>query len=228
MQPAAEGATVRLVRVALGAVMTLWLTACGDGAERAVIGSSGSTSTEPTTTLAPTTTDAPTTTGPSTTVARTVTTIGVPTTRRTTTTRAPATTVTTGATVPCSAAQLTVEVTTDKATYRPGETVRILGTLRNRSGATCTYSSYTGSHQIDGPSGQTVRPGAVFIADAFRETPLPAAATLTQSPTWDQGVCAATPPPCPQAPLGTYTARVAWGFAGPPVEGSATFQLVAA
>ena len=217
---------MRLVRVTLGLVMSLWLTACGDGVDTADISSSAAvTTTGPSTTLAPTTTEAPTTTGPSTTVGPTTTTVRVTTTRGPTTTRAPATTVSTGATVACSAALLTVAVTTDKTSYRPGEIVRILGALRNTSGAPCSYNGYTGTHEITGPSGASLG-GSAFIADAFRDTPLPAGALLTQSPTWDQGACTASPP-CPQAPPGIYTVRVGWRFSGPAIEGTATFQLVA-
>jgi hypothetical protein len=222
---------MRLVRVLVGAVLGVTLAACGDGAEPADISSSAEvTTTQPSTTAGPTSTEAPTTTGPSTTVRRsTATTVAVTTTRRpSTTTRPPTTTtVTTGASVSCSAAQLTVEVTTDKPSYRPGETVRVQGTLRNQSGAACSYTSYTGSQEIAGPSGAPVRPSSVFIADAFRDTPLPAGATLTQSPTWDQQACPTSGAACAQAPPGTYTAKVGWGFGGAPVEGSATFQLVA-
>lgn len=221
---------MRLVRVALAAVLGVMLAACGDGAQPADISSSAEvTSTQPSTTAGPTTTEAPTTTGSSTTVRRsTASTVAVTTTRRPATTRPPTTTtVTTGASVPCSAAQLAVEVTTDKPSYRPGETVRVQGTLRNQSGAACSYTSYTGSQEIAGPSGAPVRPSSIFIADAFRDTPLPAGATLTQSPTWDQQACPTAGGTCAQAAPGTYTAKVGWGFGGAPVEGSATFQLAA-
>lgn len=132
---------------------------------------------------------------------------------------------------PCSPAQVEAEVTTDKTVYRPGETVKVSGTLRNRSGGPCYYTNYAGSNQIDGPSGQPARPNTMFIADAFADTQLPAGATLTQNPTWDQQLCIGGPIfQCErpgQAPPGTYTVKVGWRFGGEPAEASATFRLVA-
>lgn len=218
---------MELVRVTLAAVAISWLTACGDGGDRADISSLASVSTtEPSTTVASTTTQgATTTTAPSSTTERATTSVPGTTTRRPTTTRAPTTTAAGGAAPACSAAQLEVTATTDKTSYRPGETVRFQGILRNRSGAPCTYTSYTASSRIDGPSGTPVRPSAILVADAFRDTQLAAGATLSHPGTWDQQACPSGGS-CSQAPPGTYTARVGWGFSGPAVEGSAAFQLV--
>jgi len=118
-------------------------------------------------------------------------------------------------------------VTTGQATYRPGERVQAQAILRNRSGAPCLYTSYTGSQRFEGPTGQVVAPTVAFIADGFADTALPAGATLTQAPTWDQRACTGTES-CAQALPGTYTVRVSWAFSGAPVEGAATFGLVGA
>ncbi len=218
------------VPAVLAVIVGLCLPACGGGSNDVDVGSSAATTTtESSTTVPATTTTAPstsTTAGRSTTTVRRSTSTVATTRRPGTTTAAPPTTGARG--TACSAAQLSVEVKTDKATYRPGETVRAQATLRNRSAAPCFYASYTGAHRFEGPSGQLVRPSPVYIADAFRETELAPGATLTQNPTWDQQSCAASGSPCSQAPPGTYTVKVSWGFSGPPVEGSTTFRLVPA
>jgi len=217
---------MRIPKMLLGTVLSLVLGACGGGGSSADISSSGevSTSTEPTTTEASTTSTSTTTPAPTTTRRPAATTIAVATTRQPVTPVPTSTTVAGG--VRCSAAQLTVEVTTDRATYRPGERVQARATLRNRSTSPCFYNSYTAAYRFDGPSGQVVAPGATLIADAFADTPLPAGAMLTQTPTWDQQACPSGPP-CSQAPPGSYTVRASWGFEGPLVVGSATFVLAA-
>lgn len=84
---------------------------------------------------------------------------------------------------PCSPSRLSVEVTTDKATYRPGETVKVLATLRNISGAPCFYTNYVGEQRFETAAGSPIRPGSMFIADALKNSSLAPGATLTQSPT---------------------------------------------
>jgi hypothetical protein len=218
--------------LALAAVLALATAACGGGRSGADIGSSAtSSSTEPVT-AAPSPTEPSTSAVPSTatsvagTVRSTSSTVSVATTRRPAPSPLPvSSTAAPGAAPRCSAAQLTVEVATDKATYRPGERVQAQAILRNRSSEACLYSSYTGSQHFEGPTGQAVSPTAAYIADAFADTPLAAGAALTQSPTWDQQVCNAAGA-CAQAPPGTYTVKASWAFSGSPVEGSATFRLV--
>lgn len=207
----------RHASAAVTAALVISLAACGNGTTPVDIGSASTTtetspsSTAATTTLAPTTTQAPTTTRrPATTLAPVAA------------TRPPVATSSTTGRTPCSAAVLSVTVATDKAVYRPGETVQASATLRNSSLAPCYYASYTGGGSFETVGGQPVKQLPVFIADAFTDRPLDPGATLTQNPTWDQQVCATN---CSQAPPGTYRVRVSWGFAGPPIEGSATFRL---
>ena len=225
---------MRISKLVQATLLCVALAACGDDREHADISSVGVTTSSPPTTEATTTvptTTVVTTTRPSTTVRRpTGSTAAV-----TTTTRGagagplPTSTTPSADRPPCSPSLLAVEVATDRATYRPGETVMVQATLRNRSGAPCYYTSYAGGHRIDGPGGQPVRPLAVFIADAFRDTPLAAGATLTQSPTWDQQACPASPgAQCAQAAPGTYTVTVEWRFGGEPAAASASFRLAAA
>lgn len=217
---------MRVPKAALSVAIILGVGACGGGDDRAEIGSAATTTSvlPSTTTLVPTTTLPPTTADSS----------PVTTVRRTTTTRRPASTTTTSTTStgrppPCSAAQLVVVVTTDKATYRPGETVMALATLRNRSGAPCATGSYNASHRFTGPSGRQVGTAGVLHADSF-----PGAVSLfgpgdslNLEPTFDQKTCEG--PRCVQEPPGIYTVSASWSFGGPPpIEGSATFRLVAA
>lgn len=209
---------------ALLAVLTLMLTGCqGGGNEDAFVGSASTvpTTAPPTTTGATVagstnTTSAPTTTRPATTVPPPAT------------TRPPrATTTTAAAPVPCSSLLLAVEAVSLQPTYRPGETVRIQATLRNKSDVPCRYSSYGISNRIDNAAGQPVRPAPVLVIDTPEENVLEPGQTLGSSPTWDQQICSGSAAPCTQAPPGRYRARATWVFAGAPVEGVAAFELVA-
>jgi hypothetical protein len=220
-------------RAVLGAVLCVAPVACGVDGETADISSVGVTtsSTLPT----ETTTTAPTTTTTVVAVTRPSTTLRRPTSSTVTTTRGaggapmPTSTTTPPDRPPCSPSLVAVEVTTDRATYRPGETVRVQATLRNQSGTACYYTSYVGGHRVTGPDGKPVLPFSMFVADAFRDTALASGATLTQSPTWDQQTCPETPfPQCTQAAPGTYSVTVEWRFGGEPAQASASFRLVAA
>ncbi|MEJ7666354.1 MAG: hypothetical protein WKG07_46000 [Hymenobacter sp.] len=93
----------------------------------------------------------------------------------------------------CSPAQFAVDIATDEATYRPGETVRVSATLRNTSGVPCFYTNYVGEHRFTGPVREPVRPKSMFIADFIADSSLAAGATLTQDPTWDQQACSFNP-----------------------------------
>ncbi|MDQ6724730.1 MAG: hypothetical protein M3066_00920 [Actinomycetota bacterium] len=226
-----EVAEVAFRNMVLGAVLLLWAGACGSSGGNAEVGSSGATSsTEPTTTELPSTTAVASTTTPPT-AAPPTTARAVPVPGGVTTTLKPVSspfatsTTRAGGVVRCSPAVLAVEVSTDKAAYRPGERVQAQAVLRNRSGAPCLYNSYVGSQHFEGPGGQPVSLTATFVADAFADTPLAAGAAFTQSPTWDQQACA-TAGSCAAAPPGTYTVKVSWSFDGAPAEGSATFRLV--
>ncbi|MGI8809039.1 MAG: hypothetical protein ACR2KK_14610 [Acidimicrobiales bacterium] len=218
---------MRLAKVAIAAVLSLGLSSCGAGDGGGEIGSSAATTTitSPTTTTEPPATSSPTTTA-STVRRSTASTAAVTTTRRPATTT-PAPTTTAGGRVGCTGAQLVVEVSTDRATYRPGERVQATATLRNRSSAPCFYASYSVTHRIEDSSGQLMVPIPILVADNFTDTALVAGATMTQGPSWDQRACP-DGASCVQAPPGTYTVKVSWGFLGAPVEGSSTFRLVAA
>jgi len=122
-------------------------------------------------------------------------------------------------------------VTTDKATYRPGELVRAPATLRNRSGAPCIYDGYSGSSRFIGPSGQPVGDAGALIGEGGPGFGGPAifapGQTMTQSQAFDQKICS-DGARCAQAPPGTYTVAVDWTFSGSLIAGSKTFVLVAA
>ena len=201
----------------LGAVLALFLTACGGGADEAFIGAAPSVPTSAASTTVPgRTTGAPSTNS----------TAAVTTTRQPTTTRPARTTTSTAPRIPCSSVQLAVETTTSQATYRLGETVRIQATLRNRSDRPCYYTSYGISSRIDEvATGLPVQPAPVLIVDNPEELALEPGQTLGATPTWDQQVCSGGASPCTQAPPGRYRARPSWVFAGAPVEGNAVFEL---
>jgi hypothetical protein len=179
------------------------LVGCSGGSERGFVGSAGTV---------PTSAPPTTTTG--------VTVGGV------TNTTAPAPTTTTAPPPPvdCSSLLLAVEATTDKATYRRGEVVRINAVLRNKSDVPCRYSSYGLSTRIDDAAGVPVRPAPIITIDTLEENILLPGQTLGSTPNWDQQICSGAAP-CTPAPAGAYKARPIWVFAGAPVEGAVTFEL---
>lgn len=126
--------------------------------------------------------------------------------------------------VDCSSLLLAVEATTDKATYRRGEVVRINAVLRNKSDVPCRYSSYGLSTRIDDAAGVPVRPAPIITIDTLEENILLPGQTLGSTPNWDQQICSGAAP-CTPAPAGAYKARPIWVFAGAPVEGAVTFEL---
>jgi hypothetical protein len=208
---------------ALLAALTVLLAGCSGGREDAFVG---------TATTVPSTA-APTTTGV--TVAGTTNTLAAPTTTRPPATVAPApttrpprgsTTTTAPPPVACSSLLLAVVAVPEKPTYRRGEIVRIQATLRNTSDVPCRYTSYGISNRIDDAAGQPVRPAPVLTIDTLEENVLEPGQTLGSSPSWDQQICSGAAAPCTPAPIGTYRARATWVFAGAPVEGSVTFELI--
>jgi hypothetical protein len=110
-------------------------------------------------------------------------------------------------------------------TYHQGERISGQAVLRNTSGATCWYYSYSTQQGFKDGNGNPVAGLGSFIADAFTDTPFAPGQTLTLAPEWDQQVCTAAPACGPASP-GTYSATVSWSFDGPPVEVTTTFQIV--
>jgi len=125
----------------------------------------------------------------------------------------------------CEPSMFQTSLTFEKASYRPGETVRGTATFRNTSGRTCYSASYFGGTDVLDATGAQLTPGVRYVADAFEWTPMAAGESQTRSVTWDQQDCRAQPStPCPQAPPGTYTVaelREPFGTA------RATVQLIA-
>lgn len=149
-----------------------------------------------------------------TTVARSTTTTGL---------RA-STTSTISSNMPCTAAQIAVAATTDKATYGPTEQVKLESTLRNRSSTACSYTGYTFRATFSDPAGRPIIDSAQ-IADAFRPTALVPGAVLTATTPFDQRTCQMQP--CPPMMPGTYSATATWTFPGGPFEVRAPFAFTA-
>lgn len=128
----------------------------------------------------------------------------------------------------CTAAQLVVEVRTDRAAYRPGDLVGGVSTLRNRSASTCFYGSYSATIGFLGPSGEPVGLTSNLHADALPGTltALPSGGALSQDTVWDQRNCNGSQ--CLRVAPGTYALRGTWDLSGPGVTGSTTFVLLAA
>jgi hypothetical protein len=173
-----------------------------------------STTIEVTTTSAP-----PTTVGATTTTRRGATTT---TTRQGAITTRPPAPTTTGAITACTAAQIEVAVTTDKASYAQDERVNIRSTLRNRSSSICTYTNYGFTATILSPAGATItsftRPG-----DTSATAMLGPGQQHEATVSWDRVSCA--PPFCTQSTPGTYSVAARWEFAGGPYTARRPFNL---
>ncbi len=220
------------VQVAVAvAVLGLGLAACGGGGEAADIASRGDSSSTSATTAPTTTLLSPSTStsaaGPSTS-AVTVTTIRRPTTTRAPATSVPATTTPGPPPTPprCEDVPLTVEVATERTTYRPGEMVRGTYTMRNTSGAACVYRNVAFTQGFEDAAGHAVGDAGAGHTDGFSDSAVAAGATITVFDLgWDQKTCS-TGVTCTQAPPGIYAAIVTFTMSGTQRQGSATIQLV--
>lgn len=218
-----------LVTVGGGIVLSGW---ADDGAGSETVGATGqpparAAATGATTTaVAPvdpaTTTTAQGSTGPlpTTAPARSATTRGAGASANSTTTVPPAQEATTttspgltdaGTDGPpgpaCVSTMFDTRLTLDRATFRPGDTVRGTATFTNGSGNTCYWASSTGKVEVLDSSGRSVAPVAAVIRDGFHWIPFTPGEVFTQHPSWNQEACPAggLPMPCAQAPPGTYT-----------------------
>ena len=213
-----------------------------DGAQPETVGAISQPAGRAVTTPIPSAADPAPTTGPSTTeaarapatstttraVAATTTSTAAPRQVSSTTSTPPGPgTASDGAPGPaCTATMFDTRLTLERATYRPGETVRGTATFTNVSGNTCWWASSTGKTEVLDPTGRSVNVAAVLIRDGFHWIPFTPGEVFTTTPTWDQQACPpdGLPMPCGQAPPGTYTMVVTeqpYGVA------RATFQLVA-
>lgn len=126
----------------------------------------------------------------------------------------------------CGAAQLVATVTTEKGSYRPGETIRYTSVVRNSSPAACYRSGHTARRGIQGPGDVAL---GEWMAQATATEGYPAfqpGESIQIQGEWNQ--CIDPVPPCIQAPPGTYAAVGEWHFTGPAVRSAAPFTLVAA
>ena len=166
----------------------------------------------PATTAAPSPSTTARTTTPTTRTAITTTTAVRPTITRppraTTTTRKPP------ALVACSPADVTVTIATDRPSYGPGEPVAAYSTLRNRSGAACTYRGYTFTGEFRDAAGITWA-GGEATADATAEVILGPAEPIIHVMPWSHVLSFA----------GTCTVVATWRFAGQTFAVSTTFTL---
>lgn len=149
-----------------------------------------------------------------------------PTTARRATTTAPRAASSTSTTPPasssCTPAQIAVTVDTDRATYGPGQEVKITSTLRNRSPSSCLYNGYVFGSAFRNAAGDTF-PGVSVIADSFADVPLRPGETISHSASWDHRLC--PEPGCGPMPPGPYTAIVTWNFASSAYELTTAFML---
>lgn len=121
---------------------------------------------------------------------------------------------------PCASSEARVTVSTEKAGYVPGETVRGSSTLENRSAGACLLPT-RGFFTVLNAAGKDVGNFA-YTADFRFPVRAEPGKTFTSTFTWDQKDCAASP--CVQVPPGTYTVVAGWTESGP-YTGSTTFQI---
>lgn len=152
----------------------------------------------------------------------TLTTVGPTTTTRAgaTTTTARATTTTSGPVTACTTPQVVAAVSTDKASYAPGEQVKVFSTLKNTSTTRCSYPSLVFVAAILNPAGATII--SFDRTDASPGTLAPGQ-SHEASVSWDQISCA--PPFCTQSDPGQYSVMVTWNYPGGPHTAAAPFVL---
>jgi hypothetical protein len=141
----------------------------------------------PPTRLAPsTTTPRPTTTAAgaraTTTTAPRATTTGPQT--------APPTTASGGALPACTATFFRSSVTSDRATYRNGETVQVSARFENVSGRACTYSSTNATSQVLKPDGTPFTPARTLESANDQNVPFEPGTSQTFGSSWEIAVCA--------------------------------------
>lgn len=120
----------------------------------------------------------------------------------------------------CPVSDVGVTVTTEKATYAPGETVSGSSTLENRSATTCLLPTRA-FFRIDDSSGRSV--GSFAYTTEFR-VPVRAepGKSVTSGFSWDQTDCSG--PACVQVPPGAFVVVADWSEAGP-YRGTTTFRI---
>ena len=111
-------------------------------------------------------------------------------------------------------------MSTEKAAYRPGETVRGASTLENRSAEACLLPT-RGFFKVSNAGGEVVGTFAYTADFRFPVTAEPGK-TFTSTFSWEQLDCAGSA--CVQVPPGTYTVVADWTESGP-YTGSTTFQI---
>jgi hypothetical protein len=161
---------------------------------------------DPATTSTTETDAAPTTTTAAAPGATTTTSTKVPAATTTTTAKPPTTTA--APTKACTQGDLSLDVTTDKASYERGVTVNVAARATNRSSAAChdpavsAYAVVDAADQIvfhaEYPTGEASGSAAALSQGEARQVDLQ----------WNQRVCDTS---CNQAPPGTYRIRVRWG-----------------
>lgn len=120
----------------------------------------------------------------------------------------------------CPVADVTVTVSTGKATYAPGEMVTGSSSLQNRSNVACLVSG-RGFVHIEDAAGRTVSSFA-YTADFQMPVKAEPGQTFSTPFTWDQRNCSSNP--CVQVPAGTYVVVANWTEAAP-YSGRGTFSV---
>ena len=114
---------------------------------------------------------------------------------------------------------------TDRPTYKPGETVVVTSTVRNVSSQPCHYVGSDFRYTFRTSSG-TPLAGGTRHSDRFSADPLTLAPdqALTGTGQWDQRDCLEGPDGCRRAGSGTYVVEFTWSFETP-VRATTSFQL---
>ena len=111
----------------------------------------------------------------------------------------------------CPSSDVRVTVTTEKATYAPGETVRGATTIENRSAGACLLPT-RGFVRIMNTAGKDVSSFAYTMEYRIPVLAEPGK-TFTTPFTWDQKDCSGSA--CVQVPAGTYNVAADWTEGGP-------------
>ena len=125
----------------------------------------------------------------------------------------------------CGPEVLEAVASTDRTSYRPGETVVVRSTVRNGSSEPCHYASSDFEYTFKTSSGISLGGGASH-GDRFSTEPLTLAPkqALTGTGQWDQRDCLKGPDSCRRAASGEYLVDFTWKFEIP-VTATTSFQL---
>ena len=94
-----------------------------------------------------------------------------------------------GAVPACTASFFRPTITSDRPSYRNGETVQVSARFENVSGRACSYSSTNASSQVLGPSGEPLTPVRTLPGSNPQGIAFEPGTSQTFQSSWDTAIC---------------------------------------